>query len=118
MLISYYTEIEAARVYGFPLHIYCIPTATTVFLQNTSPFPVSDEDCFTEDNTIPPLSHRSWRIPGTGDRNYRKVESNFYNDQQPQKANVLKKLRIEEELFEQHLHSKNLRPNKFALRYP
>ena len=73
MLIRYYSEIEIARVYGFRLRFYCIPTASTIFIKILSPVPEPDEDCFTEDNTIP-QPYRSWRIPGFGDRHFKRSE--------------------------------------------
>ena len=73
MLIKYYSEIEIARVYGFQLRFYCTPTASTIFIKRMSPMPDPDEDCFIEDNTIP-QPYRSWRIPGFGDRHFKRSE--------------------------------------------
>ena len=77
MFIGYYSAIEQPRVYGFLLRFYCIPTACTVLKRKIYNFiDYSDQDCFIEDNTIEPRSSkqsRSWRIPGSGDRHYRKI---------------------------------------------
>ena len=74
MLIKYFSDIEVARVYGVLLHFYCIPNDIPMENKTKSSKPdLSDEDCFTEDNT---LSHafRSWRIPGFGDKYYKEHE--------------------------------------------
>ena len=77
MFIRYYSAIEQPRVYGFLLRFYCIPITSTVFKSKmTKVINSSDQDCFIEDNTIEPRStkqSRYWRIPGSGDRHYRKM---------------------------------------------
>ena len=108
MLISYFSEIEAPRVYGFLLRIYCIPMASAMFKKRILPFPDPDEDCFIEDNTIPP-AYRSWRIPGSGNRHYRKVHSNFELDKLPN-ADALNKFKLEDEMF-------NRRTSRLAPQY-
>ena len=69
MLIRYFSEIEIARVYGVLLRFYCKPTASTM-----SSMAASDEDCFTQDNTIH-KTYRSWRVQGLGDRYFKKSKS-------------------------------------------
>ena len=112
MLISYFSEIEAPRVYGFLLRIYCIPMASTIFKKRMLPFPDPDEDCFTEDNTIPP-AYRSWRIPGSGNRHYRKVEANFELDKLPN-ADAMKKFKLEDQMFNRHATQQG---SPYSLRY-
>ena len=76
MFISYYSTIEQPRVYGFLLHFHCIPAITTILKRKLLPIvDSSDQDCFMEDNTIESRStkpYRSWKIPGSGDRHYKK----------------------------------------------
>lgn len=83
MFIRYYSAIEQPRVYGFLLRFHCIPTASTILKKMLSTtVDSSDQDCFIEDNTIDVRStkkSRSWRIPGTGDRHYRKKPVYFDN---------------------------------------
>ena len=54
----------------------------------------SDQDCFIEDNVIEPRStkqSRSWRIPGSGDRHYRKMPDYRVNfDKLPHAASLKK----------------------------
>ena len=77
MFIRYYSAIEQPRVYGFLLSFHCIPSASTVLKSKMyEAIDHSDQDCFIEDNVIEPRStkqSRSWRIPGSGDRHYRKI---------------------------------------------
>ena len=77
MFIRYYSDIEQPRVYGFLLRFYCIPITSTVLKSKmTKVINSSDQDCFIEDNTIEPRTtkqSRYWRIPGSGDRHYRKM---------------------------------------------
>ena len=95
MFIRYYTDIEQPRVYGFLLYFYCIPTASTIFKRKMYKFiDDSDQDCFIEDNTIEPRSSkqsRSWRIPGSGDRHYKKMpDSKVDFDKLPHAASLKK----------------------------
>ena len=83
MFIKYYSAIEQPRVYGFLLHFHCIPTASTMFKRNIHEgIDSPDEDCFIEDNTIEFKSTKQsnfWRIPGSGDRHYKKRIKNKEN---------------------------------------
>ena len=78
MYIRYYSVIEQARVYGFLLRFHCIPTASTIFMKKMALISDdSNQDCFIEDNTIELRSTneaRFWRIPGFGDRHFKRSE--------------------------------------------
>ena len=77
IFIRYYSAIEQPRVYGFLISFHCIPSASTILKRKIyKAIDHSDQDCFIEDNVIEPRStkqSRSWRIPGSGDRHYRKM---------------------------------------------
>ena len=77
MFIRYYSAIEQPRVYGVLLSFHCIPTASTILKRKMyKAIAHSDQDCFIEDNVIESRStkqSRSWRIPGSGDRHYKKM---------------------------------------------
>ena len=69
-------------------------------LMPTSP----SEDCFIEDNTIPQdyiksLKFRSWRIPGSGDRHFKKMQGSALDLNKLPHAAVLKKSRLEAQSF-------------------
>ena len=100
MYIRYYSVIEQARVYGFLLRFHCIPTASAIFIKKMSLLSNdSNQDCFIEDNTIELRSAkeaRFWRIPGSGDRHYKKMpDSKLEIDRLPH-ASALKKSRQED----------------------
>ena len=87
MLIRYYSGIEQPRVYGFLLQFECVPTASTILMKKMHFLPEhSEQDCFLEDNTIQSRSSQSrfWRIPGFGDRHYKKMpDSRTHIDKLP-----------------------------------
>ena len=95
IFIRYYSAIEQPRVYGFLLSFHCVPTASTVLKRKMYSFiNYSDQDCFIEDNAIEPRSSkqsRSWRIPGSGDRHYKKMpDSKVDFDKLPHAASLKK----------------------------
>ena len=95
MFIRYYSAIEQPRVYGFLLRFYCIPTASTVLKSKMyKDIDSSDQDCFIEDNVIEPRStkqSRSWRIPGSGDKHYRRIPDHRVDfDKLPHAASLKK----------------------------
>ena len=97
MFIRYYSDIEQPRVYGVLLRFNCMPTASTILKRKLhKDIDSLDQGCFIEDNTIEARStkkYRSWRIPGSGDRHYKKMsESKDDFDKLPH-AVTLKKSR-------------------------
>ena len=95
MFIRYYSAIEQPRVYGFLLSFHCIPSASTILKRKKyKAIDPSDQDCFIEDNVIDPRStkqSRSWRIPGSGDRHYKKMpDSKVDFDKLPHSASLKK----------------------------
>ena len=95
MFIRYYSAIEQPRVYGFLLSFHCIPTASTILKRKMyKAIDHSDQDCFIEDNVIEPRStkqSRSWRIPGSGDRHYKKMPDSKVDFEKLPHAASLKK---------------------------
>ena len=77
MFIRYYSAIEQPRVYGLLLSFHCIPSASTIIKRKIyKDIDQFDQDCFIEDNVIEPRptkQSRSWRIPGSGDKHYRRM---------------------------------------------
>ena len=113
MFIRYYSTIEQPRVYGFLLHFYCIPTASTILMKKMSLMPTSQsEDCFIEDNTIlqdysKSQKFRPWRIPGSADRHYKKMQDSGLDINKLPHAEALKKSRLEAQSFntmEMYIH--------------
>ena len=114
MFIRYYSAIEQPRVYGFLLSFHCIPTASTVLKSEMyKDIDSSDQDCFIEDNTIEPRStmqSRSWRIPGSGNRHYKKMpDSRVDFDRLPHAASLKK--------GDYQVHKKFQNKNNWDFRY-
>ena len=110
MFIRYHSPIEQPRVYGFLLHFECIPTASTIVKHYMFRIEYhSDQDCFIEDNTLESRStkpFRSWRIPGYGDRHYKKMtDSRVGSDKLPHAA-ALNKARQDGQSFNKMLKNK------------
>ena len=95
MFIRYYSAIEQPRVYGVLLSFHCIPTASTILKRKMyKAIDHSDQDCFVEDNTIEPRStkqSRSWKMPGSGDRLYRRMPDHRVDFEKLPHAASLKK---------------------------
>ena len=94
MFIRYYSAIQQPRVYGLLLSFHCIPSASTILKRKMyKAIDYSDPDCFIEDNVIEPRStkqSRSWRIPGSGDRHYRRKPDRVDFDKLPHAAPLKK----------------------------
>ena len=111
MYIRYYSVIEQARVYGFLLRFHCIPTASTILMKKMALISDdSNQDCFIEDNTIELRSTtqaRSWRIPGSGDRHFKKMpDSKLEIDRLPN-VEALKKSRQGDHSFNKRFKKAN-----------
>ena len=113
MFIRYYSAIEQPRVYGFLLRFYCIPTASTILKRKMYKILDStDQDCFIEDNTIDFRSakkSRSWRIPGSGDRHFKKMpDSRVGLEKLPHAAALKKSIQRDQSLNKRFKHKENL----------
>ena len=109
MFIRYYSAIEQPRVYGFLLSFKCIPNASTILKRKMyKAIDHSDQDCFFEDNSIEFWStkdSRSWRIPGFGDRYYKKMPDSRVDFDKITSTAALKRSRLGDQPFNKRLRN-------------